>query len=157
MSDDAAPRKGKRFAPKTSKNGTPNRKVRGPFRQDVRPAPSVSPLLQRMPEGRTRLDPTIRDQVAAFLLVCGEHWEKLSHQTVSGLVGEERDGKSEAIKAARRAAIATQELMTRLWATVDSEDVSKALEFIRASLKLHPLSPHYTVLNAWDEYHHQRE
>lgn len=98
------------------------------------PAPKASgSILQAMPGRRVRIDPTVVEAVAIWLIASSLQWERASKRTVTGLGPSERDAAIGHIRWCRHATGAVQSLVGRLLDTVSVDEVDAARERVRGS------------------------
>ena len=81
------------------------------------PAPN-DPIVQRMPANRARLDPTIRAQIAAWLICQTSRWQSETRQSLRGLSEHQRKAAMERIRYARNCLSAITQIIDRLDETV---------------------------------------
>lgn len=107
-----------------------------------RPPPAERPqLLQVMPGGRVRLDPTIREAVAVWLIAFLAPFTKEACASERGLKGAERDTFQRRREYYRHAVKAVGEAVASLCDTLPIESIDSALAEVRDALSLVTVAP----------------
>lgn len=98
------------------------------------PIPERPPLLQLMPAGRVRIDPTIREAVATYLIAASVPWEREARASERGLTGAERDAFQKRREWYRTALKVVGAMLELLEGTVSVDAIDSARDAVRWAL-----------------------
>lgn len=90
--------------------------------------PELQPLLQVMPARRVRLDPSVVQDMAAYLFARANRWLSGAKLTLSGLKGLNRSSRANYVKWCKHAVAVVQLLIDGLLDTVSLDDINHARE-----------------------------
>lgn len=97
----------------------------------IRVTPEPTSILQRMPEGKVRIDPSVIGDLACFILTASMRWYNEANQDIRRFEGDQLAAAIERRKYARHCLSAIHQLCGRLSEKVKAVD----LETIRTSLQ----------------------
>lgn len=103
------------------------RKPKEPRRKRVPAFPKPAPLLQLMPGGRVRLDPSCLRELLAWVYAHSLQYKSRATKTLRGLKGEARRMVLGQRKAAEAALRTIDVLIEAMFGTVDVRSVDEAL------------------------------
>lgn len=87
-----------------------------------RPEPKPASVAQAMPGNRTRLDPSVVDDVRAFILCMASKYKTGSRLTTTGLKGKPLESRRQYVRWCKQALAAIREVAANLSETVHRPD-----------------------------------
>jgi hypothetical protein len=94
------------------------------------PAPPA-PLVQLMPERRVRIDPSVRDQLASWIIALRARYERQACATLRGESGTSRKVRAGRIAWARMCVEVCDHLLQTVGETMSADDYEDAMNAIR--------------------------
>ena len=116
-----------------------------PKRRPVRSVVEVpAPLIQVMPGGRARLDPSAVPDLCAYVWAVSRQWERASRMTYRGLVGKDRAKAIGRVHWAKQMLTATEVFVNAMFQSVALDAVESARsEWTRCLEDTHPEEPQW--------------
>lgn len=104
-----------------------SKKPREPKRKRLAAVEPPKPLIQVMPGGRCRLDPSVIRELTAWVLAYSDRYSRRARQTLRGLKGDERKRALGERKTAMASIILLYTFAAGLMDTIDVRLIDKAL------------------------------